>query len=207
MAWQPFVGPCPLFQFLDLFTQSVGPLGQGISPSLGRYLHIGQHKRRIRVHRHPCFNGIRTLYPSVWADEDSSCLRLCDHFDRLWETLYTKRKKKTRNIQEREKERSYMKADAEGSSEKLVIYKVKRCRKKRPQLTCSLPWKPQILKTIISGWFLWPECVLSQSQSNEMVKRLKGRRTSIAANASPGTCSKTIWTYKIYINLLVTCIK
>jgi hypothetical protein len=39
MALQPFVGPWPLFQFLDLFTQSVGLLGRGISPSQGRYLH------------------------------------------------------------------------------------------------------------------------------------------------------------------------
>jgi hypothetical protein len=42
MALQPFVGPWPLFQFLDLFTQSVGLLGRGISPYQDRYLHIGQ---------------------------------------------------------------------------------------------------------------------------------------------------------------------
>jgi hypothetical protein len=35
MALQPFVGPWPLFQFLDLFTQSVGLLQQRISPSKG----------------------------------------------------------------------------------------------------------------------------------------------------------------------------
>jgi hypothetical protein len=29
----PFVGPWPLFQFLNFFTQSVGLLGRGISPS------------------------------------------------------------------------------------------------------------------------------------------------------------------------------
>jgi hypothetical protein len=39
MAVQHFVGPWPLFQFLDLFTQPVGLLGRGISPSQGRYLH------------------------------------------------------------------------------------------------------------------------------------------------------------------------
>jgi hypothetical protein len=44
MALQPFVGPWPVLQFLDLFTQSVGLLGRGISPSQGRYLHTGQHK-------------------------------------------------------------------------------------------------------------------------------------------------------------------
>jgi hypothetical protein len=34
-----FVGSWPLFQFLDLFAQSVGLLGRRISPSQGRYLH------------------------------------------------------------------------------------------------------------------------------------------------------------------------
>jgi hypothetical protein len=29
MALQPFVGPWPLFQFLDLFTQSAGLFGRG----------------------------------------------------------------------------------------------------------------------------------------------------------------------------------
>jgi hypothetical protein len=29
-------------------------------------------------------SGIRTHYPSVPATEDSSCLRLRGHFDRLW---------------------------------------------------------------------------------------------------------------------------
>jgi hypothetical protein len=41
MALQPFVGPWPLFLFLDLFTQSLGLLGRGISLSQGRYLHRG----------------------------------------------------------------------------------------------------------------------------------------------------------------------
>jgi hypothetical protein len=37
-ALQPFVGPWKLFRFLDLFTQSVGLLGRGISPSQDHYL-------------------------------------------------------------------------------------------------------------------------------------------------------------------------
>jgi hypothetical protein len=41
MALQPFIGASPIFQFLDLFTESVGLLGWGISPSQGRYLHTG----------------------------------------------------------------------------------------------------------------------------------------------------------------------
>jgi hypothetical protein len=35
-----------LFQFLNLYTQSVGLLGRGISPSQGRYLHTEQHKQQ-----------------------------------------------------------------------------------------------------------------------------------------------------------------
>jgi hypothetical protein len=57
-ALQPFVGP---FQFIDLFTQSVGLLGRGISPSEGRYLHTEQHKHRINPHTHPCLK--RDLNP------------------------------------------------------------------------------------------------------------------------------------------------
>jgi hypothetical protein len=41
------------FSFL-IYTQSVGLLRRGISPSQGRYLHTKQHTRRINAHRHPC---------------------------------------------------------------------------------------------------------------------------------------------------------
>jgi hypothetical protein len=55
MALQPpFVGPWPPFQFLDLFTQSVGLPGWGISQSQGRYLQTEQRKHRINAYRHPC---------------------------------------------------------------------------------------------------------------------------------------------------------
>jgi hypothetical protein len=40
--YSPFVGPWPLFSFL-IFTQSVGILRRGISPSQGRYLHTDIH--------------------------------------------------------------------------------------------------------------------------------------------------------------------
>jgi hypothetical protein len=73
-----------LLQYLNLFTQSVGLLGQGIIPSQGHYLHREQHKRGINAHTdiHP-LNWIRTHDPSVWAGEDSSCLRPRGHCDRL----------------------------------------------------------------------------------------------------------------------------
>jgi hypothetical protein len=51
---QPFVGPLSLAQALDFFTQSVGFLVWGISPSQGRCLHTEQHKHRINAHRHTC---------------------------------------------------------------------------------------------------------------------------------------------------------
>jgi hypothetical protein len=66
------------------YTQSVGLLGRGISPSQGRYLHTEQHKHRINVHTdvHIC-SRIRTHDPSVRASEDSSCLRPRGHCYRL----------------------------------------------------------------------------------------------------------------------------
>jgi hypothetical protein len=53
MALRPFVGPWPLFSFLIFYTASRRLLGQGFSPSQGRYLHIGQHKHRKNAHRYP----------------------------------------------------------------------------------------------------------------------------------------------------------
>jgi hypothetical protein len=38
MALQPFAGPWPIFSFM-IFSQSVGLLERGISPSQGHYLH------------------------------------------------------------------------------------------------------------------------------------------------------------------------
>jgi hypothetical protein len=51
-----FVGPWQLFQFLDLFTQSVGLLGREISPSQGRYLlyrTAQTHNKRTQISMHP----------------------------------------------------------------------------------------------------------------------------------------------------------
>jgi hypothetical protein len=41
------------FSFL-IYTQSVGLLERGISPSQGHYLHKKQHKHKINAYRHPC---------------------------------------------------------------------------------------------------------------------------------------------------------
>jgi hypothetical protein len=57
------------------FTQSVGLLWRGISPSQGRYLHTGQHKQWIKFTHIQASSGIRTQDPSVRGGEDGSCLR------------------------------------------------------------------------------------------------------------------------------------
>jgi hypothetical protein len=67
------------------FTQSVGLLGQWISPSQGSYLHTGQHKHRTRVNAHTdihALSGIRAHDLSAWAGEDSSFLRPGGHCHR-----------------------------------------------------------------------------------------------------------------------------
>jgi hypothetical protein len=66
------------------YTQSVGLLGREISLSQGLYVYSEQHKHRINAHNIHASNGIRTYDPSVWAGEDSSCLRPrghCDHHE------------------------------------------------------------------------------------------------------------------------------
>jgi hypothetical protein len=71
------------FSFL-IYTQLVGLLGRGISPSQGRYLHTEQHKHRINAHTDiHASSGIRTHDSSVREGEDGSCPRLRDHCDQL----------------------------------------------------------------------------------------------------------------------------
>jgi hypothetical protein len=82
MALEPFVGPWPLLQFRNLFTQPVGLLGRVIGPSQGRYLNTGQHKQRINAHKDiHALSGIRTHDPGVRASEYSSCLKPSGHCD------------------------------------------------------------------------------------------------------------------------------
>jgi hypothetical protein len=50
MALPAHLGPRPLIQFRNHFSQTVGLLGRVIRPSQGRYLHTGQHKHRINVY-------------------------------------------------------------------------------------------------------------------------------------------------------------
>jgi hypothetical protein len=53
-----------------------------MSPSQGRYLHIEQHKRRIKAHRHPCLEQYSNPRSQLSREEDSSYLRPCGHCDR-----------------------------------------------------------------------------------------------------------------------------
>jgi hypothetical protein len=65
------------------YTQSVWLLGRGISPAQGHYLQTRQHKHRINAHTDiHVSSGIRTHDPSVWAEDNSSCLRPRGHCDR-----------------------------------------------------------------------------------------------------------------------------
>jgi hypothetical protein len=90
MALQPFVGHCRLFQFLDLFTQSVGLLGRGISPSQSRYLHTQDRENIEQTHTDiHVSSGIRTHDPSVRAGEDGSCFLPRGHCDRHVTFLYS----------------------------------------------------------------------------------------------------------------------
>jgi hypothetical protein len=53
MVLQPFIGPWPSFQFLELL-QSVRLLARGMGPSQAHYLHTWRHKHRINAHGQPC---------------------------------------------------------------------------------------------------------------------------------------------------------
>jgi hypothetical protein len=73
--YSPLLRPGLFFSFVIFFMRSVGPLGRGISPSQGRYLHTGQHKHRTKAHTNiHALSGIRTHDPGVRASEHDSCL-------------------------------------------------------------------------------------------------------------------------------------
>jgi hypothetical protein len=74
--YSPLLGPGLFYSFVIFFIQTVGLLGGVISPSQGRYQHVGQHKPIINAHTDICaLSMIRTYDPSALASEDSSCLR------------------------------------------------------------------------------------------------------------------------------------
>jgi hypothetical protein len=87
MGLQPFVGPWLLLSFLIFYTVGRTPW-TGISPSRGHYLHTqdstNTEKTHIDIH---ASYGILTHDPSVWAGEDSSCLRPYGRCD--WPIIYS----------------------------------------------------------------------------------------------------------------------
>jgi hypothetical protein len=64
------------------FTQSVGILGRGISPSQGRCQHTEDHKHRINADKHPCVKWDSNLRPQCFSEQDISFLRPRGHWDR-----------------------------------------------------------------------------------------------------------------------------
>jgi hypothetical protein len=77
MALQSFVGPWPLFQFLNPTHCSVGLLEWGISPSQGLYIYTEQHKQNKRRQTSmprvgfepttPVFEGAKRIHASDGA--------------------------------------------------------------------------------------------------------------------------------------------
>jgi hypothetical protein len=70
MALQPLWTLAAFFSFL-IWTQSVGPLGWGISLSQGRHHHTQQHKHRINAHWHQCLvwdSNPRSQCSSGWRE-------------------------------------------------------------------------------------------------------------------------------------------
>jgi hypothetical protein len=78
---------CRFFSFL-IYTQSVGLLGRGNSPSQGRWLHTELHKHRINAHRHPCLE--RDSKPRLQCSSGRRRFMpwLRSHCDRLEQQLY-----------------------------------------------------------------------------------------------------------------------
>jgi hypothetical protein len=81
MALSAHSGPWILIQFRNLFTQTVGLLGRGISPL--QYRTTQTQNKRIHTTNVHALSGIRTHATSVRASEDSSYLRPRGYSDRL----------------------------------------------------------------------------------------------------------------------------
>jgi hypothetical protein len=64
------------------YTQPVGFLGRGISPSQGRNLRTEQHGHRINAHRHPCLERNSNPPSKRSSERRDLCLRSRGHCDR-----------------------------------------------------------------------------------------------------------------------------
>jgi hypothetical protein len=87
MALQPFVGPWLLFQFLNLLHSRQDSLDGGSAHRKATTCaedSTNTEKTHTDIH---ASSGIWTHDPSVWAGEDSSCLRPLGHCDWLQRSL------------------------------------------------------------------------------------------------------------------------
>jgi hypothetical protein len=76
MALQLFVGPWPLFQFLDPVHSRYDPLDGGSPPrKASTYTQNNTNRKNAHNTDNHALSDIRTDDPSVEASEDSSCLR------------------------------------------------------------------------------------------------------------------------------------
>jgi hypothetical protein len=83
--------PCgiwPLFSFL-IYTQSVGLLGQGISPSQGRCLHTEQHKHRITAHTQTSMRRVG-FEATIPVFERAKTIRACNRLVAIYWILFIK---------------------------------------------------------------------------------------------------------------------
>jgi hypothetical protein len=86
MALQPFVGPRPLFQFLDPIHIRSDFLDRGSARhKASTYTRNTTQNKRTQTSMP--LSEIQTHDPSVQADEDSSCLRARGYCDRHSSTL------------------------------------------------------------------------------------------------------------------------
>jgi hypothetical protein len=78
MALPAHSGPGLLFSSVIIFKQTVGLLGRLISPSQGRYLHIGQHKHKINAYTHQIFMHSLGFEPTIPAAERAKTIYALD---------------------------------------------------------------------------------------------------------------------------------
>jgi hypothetical protein len=70
--------PRPLIQFRNHFLQTVGLLGQVISPSQGLYLNTGQHKHKIKAYTHQTPMPWVGFEPTIPASERAKTVHALD---------------------------------------------------------------------------------------------------------------------------------
>jgi hypothetical protein len=75
--YSPSLGPGLIFQFLNIFTQTVELLVRVISPSQGLYLYTGQHKHR-KTHKHINIHASVGFEPTIPASERAKTVNVSD---------------------------------------------------------------------------------------------------------------------------------